>query len=243
MSGPKEFEVTKSRSFGFEEDKRRLAIVMYCYLKKEIPHGNNRFEFTPVWPGEHKYDYRTVQLKHLIKLMSSDMQFPCISYLAHPLFMTIEEMVSFEDRMRMVLKGNYMVRRYLDSFGKQVYRTKWTEQLTDDVLVSIRALNPEFETSLSALIAAIRNRRHHHRGEDPQWRRAALGPMHVENFEFWEKKFPSFFISLYIAMGTFSQNGIFLCQTADFVNSSFFKARPAFYVACKAVTLYETPLR
>lgn len=215
-------------------------MIMYCYSKGEIPFTNIEATFTPDWTGEINYGYRALQLKHLCKLMMyQELQFPCISYLDHPLFMSIEEMVSLQDRMRMVLKNDLIAQQHLESFAEYVFRTNWQTQIPPDVLKWLLRYSPKMIFSLVALLIAIRNRRQH-RGEDPKWVQDALGPVHVENFMFWEKKLPSFFLCLFIAMGTLKHNGAYLCETPKFSKSSFFKSDPDFFKACKAVTVYET---
>lgn len=224
---------------GIRSDKFQAAVIMYSFLKKEV-YNNASDEFKPDWSDDKFYSYKQLQLKHLIKLLLADRSLAISDILAHPFFMSVNDMVLFEDRFRSFSSDakSPHLDAHMNADKRLVFETQtWTEKVPEEV-VEACAKGPS-KTFIS-LWQARRNRRHHH-DEDKYRAKRYLGELYTKNFEFWEKRFPAFFLYLFIKLITYSapKDHDLLFETPEFFKSEFFPASKKFYIACSNQTIYD----
>lgn len=239
---PLDYEVVKSKKNGFEEDRRRLAIVLYCFLKKEIKKQIGHFK--PDWKDEFVYTYRQLQTKHLIKVMLASSEIQCCILLEHPLFMSIETIVAYKDRICSRMMDDQAMRDYVNTYSESVFASDWTTSMPAALRKHIYEVvkSPTFYGKLSYMLTVERNLRQHIRS-CIQAIIDLLSPMHYTTQEFWEGMFPAFFLTLFIVVAVYKSDGILLCDSVEFLESSFFKAPRYFYEACASQKVYEGQIK
>lgn len=242
IDGPLEYEVTRSENCGFQEDRKRLATVLYCFLKKEIKKQVG--EFTPDWKDEFVYNYRQLQTKHLIKVMLSSPEISCDVLLEHPLFMSVETIVAYKDRICTRMMDDQEMRDYVNAFSESVFASDWTTSIPEPLKKHIYDVvkSPTFYSKLSYMLTVERNLRQHLRA-CIQAIKDLLSPMHGTTTEFWEGMCPAFFLTLFIVVAVYESDGIMLCNSKAFQDSSFFKAPRYFYAACASQSVYESQIK
>lgn len=232
-------------------DKYQLTCVMYCFLHQQfIPSPDT--VLVPFWPCEPMGDYKDVHMKHFCKVMfKSTMEeaetpsFPIKDTFGHPYFMTEAEMVAFTDRLCSFEFRNRRLASYIDDhkWKSHVFGDEgWMDRLEPELQELLRnARTPMDVMSAVSLWLTQRNSRHH-RDEDTLAIQILLGILPVENFNYWQDKFPYFFIFLYFALSAYKYQEFpvvkRLYSKPEF--RYFFPSTSQFYRACCKTELSES---
>lgn len=240
-SGPIEEDIRhpfQMHSYG--SDKHQCAFVMYCLLRGEyIEHHRENPFLELTWPGLQNYTYRQLMMKHLLSIMWEVVEVRIEDLLTHPFFMSVLELVNFEDRMRSYSARHQEMDRHMEMNSNEVFAGLWSTRLPRNVVVACKIhLAKNNPRTFMGLWRARRNRRQH-RDEDNVNVRRAMGTLQEQNFLFWESRFPAFFMYLFQRLLSYIPEEIvegavvrrpFLFQTEEFLGSEYFPASAEFYI-------------
>lgn len=221
----------------FDDDKYQVAVMLYFFVKRSYIPSQFVDGFEPDWTGDRSYAYKRLHAKHLVNMIRSDPSMTIPDILCHPYFMSVHEIIAFEDRLRTYNTQDRNMDAYLEEDKVQVFGGDWTRRLEAKV-VNRCLTNSIAKDSFIGLWQARRNRRHH-RDQDNETVRDLMGPLLVENFEYWEAQFPAFFLYLFKKMAGYNNDGSFLYSSKEFNKSAYFQASPAFYALCADTPIYE----
>jgi Ribonuclease 2-5A len=238
--GPEEVDAIKIPN-NYHNDKYQVAVMMYFFLKRTYSRTDFAASFEPDWDDERSYGYKKLHLKHLIKIIRADSSLAISDVLQHPYFMDANRMVEFEDRLRTYSARDRAMDSHLEIDKSEVFTGRWTTNLDRELVNLCLGNSQNFKNSKKTFVELWQSRRNrrHHRDEDSQLLRNLMGPLQVDNFAFWEKIFPAFFLHLFTRIASYKSNGIFLYASREFQGSIFFPASPEFYAACSNTTIYE----
>lgn len=155
-------------------------------------------------------NFRRVQLMHLIKMMFavdfSKAQVRFSSYLKHPFFKTVEELVTIENRAWSFLCAyGYTL---FDEDGKSLRDS--VEQMRSEVIgehvrswvdrlpIEDRHVEPKYRTTYLGFLGFKRNYSAH-----PKLLESELMPPPVENFFVFERAFPKSSLTFHLRLGAF----------------------------------------
>lgn len=224
--------------FGYGSDKFQLAYAMYCLLRQEVmpnPVGGPflKLEF----PNVQRYSYRQLMLKHLTQVVWENNNLRTSDILHHPFFMTIGQMVAFEDRMLGFSAGNLHVDPHIEIDRSEVFSGQWTSLVDREVVIACNQRSRVNSNTFIGLWQARRNRRQN--GDKDLHMQHAMGPLHESNFLYWEETFPAFFIHLWqrlLSYQPLGSNGApcgrRVYELSEFAASEFFPATAHFYHVC-----------
>lgn len=120
--------------------------------------------------------------------------------------------------------------------GRQSHQTSSSgSSYSMPLAISLSSL--ELGTTFLHLWKAIRNRRYH-RDEDPLLARQIMGTIPIENFVYWVKIFPYFFLYLFVKVSNYDVGLQKLYYLPEF--DYYFPGDKNFYGACCAVSITET---
>lgn len=230
-----EFLPKDASSYSFIDDKYALTGISYYLLKDHMPPKGLRYPLHPVWPSCCLTDYRMTHLQNFIgvslqgacNFRVAELSIPDL--LAHPAFLPTEKLSAFEDGMYSIGKNNSRtVDPDLEEHRSIVFNGSWLCKL--DLNISDHLRSYMDESKFVTLVVTKRNRKQHC-NEDIDLFRHIFADLPDRDFEYWQSKFPRYFIYYFVKMARAKDRAGIRIHTKPEL-AQFFPASARFYRAC-----------
>lgn len=240
--------------YGLKHEKYTAACIMFMILKAEYSISPERTRY-PRFREEPYADYKPVMLKHLFLTMvkefrSEGEEVPLSSYLEHPYFKDIPDLLAFENRVWGFVssrgKDGGSPDEMLNKYSDVVFTGNWLDSIISPELHYriIRSRKWEPGTSpwrFTQLWNAKRNR-DVHSDEDSLALKDEIGAPPIQSFMYWERRFPYFSMYIFYQMLQYVDVG-YRGKRTKFHDLPelrfFFPGTPRFYDLCSQVPLIE----
>lgn len=160
---------------------------------------------------------------------------PITDLLSHPFFMTDGGMVALQDRIESYNCTDRRMDQFIDVYQAKILGQNYIERIDPLLHATLFAKQIIVLTSIIFVLHMMRNRRWH-RDENPAYVEMIMGILPDENFQFWQKIFPLFFLYIYSRCSVYTQkDGQRLCESQEFAN--FYTAGSRFYELCHSAMI------
>lgn len=207
---------------------------MYCFLKRQ-PIQQATGSFKPDWTGDKDFDYKQLHLKHLIKVVLGSSGLSIEDIFTHPFFMDLEQFSDFENVLESYCFEHNEMDQHMEESKSVIFTDDWTLGFDQEIVqkcASLKTLPTSYANSFKGLWQARLNSRSY---------KADMFMVETDYFEFWQNRFPAFFIHLFMRLITYKppDNNQMLYALNQFRH--FFPADPAggFYEVCASQTIFD----
>lgn len=193
--------------------------------------------------------YNALHLKHciltIVAISTANIDIECTHFKQHPYFSDEAWMSGFIDRFRTYSAHDTNMDRVLEKEKKVVFKENFILNLERPVQRLVqrslqRTIDGPVGITFMHLWLTVRNRKHHRDQDRDDTARFMMGTIPIENFCYWAKKFPYFYLYLFLNIAKYKPAGedsVRMCSNEEF--KYFFPAPKVFYGYCCSVPLVD----